>query len=407
MPSPFAVPSGCAPRGPEWTPSELERLAGRLAERGARALAAISLERRLEIWADTIAALLDPSSDERRRLLPKLLESSRLSPEGLCEALEVVLGGVSEAPARALAERARPAGDAGFDGVVLAGNVPGLAAQSLLPALLAGRPLLFKSASDEPQFAAAIVAALAAREPALGEAFAAVAFHGSDPDRLTAAFGPARRLIAYGGDEAVGELGRRFGDRLHAHGPKASVALVSADVEPLLVARKLARDIALFDQRGCLSVQAIYVEGEARGLLDALDWALALEHRRLPPGPIAPDAAGAVQQLRGEAALRGLATGELPLDAGTLIVETDVRFRPSPGLRTARIHPVKTLSEALAALEPWRGRLQGAALAGPAAWAVSAELEALGLSRLAQPGELQLADAGWRNGGIDPSGLFV
>lgn len=392
------------------TPDSLRRSAERLARDGGAALARLPVARRLAVWAETIEALLDPGSAERRRLLPRLLESSGLSAEGLCEALEVVLGGVREAPARALAaraaERAPESPVPGFDGVVLAGNLPALAVQSVLPALVAGRPLLLKSASNEPHFAPALLAALAEREPALAEAFAAVSFPGADIERLDAAFAGARRVVAYGGAAAVAELGARFGDRLLAHGPRASVALVSADVEPLLAARKLARDIALFDQRGCLSVQAIYVEGDPAPLLEALGWALAIEHRRLPPGAIVPATAAAVQQLRGEWALRGLAATELPLAVGTVLVEPELRFTPSPGARTVRLHPVERLDRALAALTPWRGRLQGAALAGAAAWKLTEPLSRLGLSRLAQPGELQLAEAGWQNGGIDPAKLF-
>jgi acyl-CoA reductase-like NAD-dependent aldehyde dehydrogenase len=84
-------------------------------------------------------------------------------------------------------------------GVVLAGNIPGLAVQSLLPALLLGRPLLLKSASAEPWFAPALVAALAAREPALGDAYAAVGFVGDDAAAMAAAFGEVDPLLAYGG----------------------------------------------------------------------------------------------------------------------------------------------------------------------------------------------------------------
>jgi hypothetical protein len=385
-------------------------IAQNLSRRGVEALAAVPPVRRIEAWIDAVDALLDPLSQERRELMPRLLESSRLSAEGLTEALDVVLGGLSGDGARELASRAeatttppRP----GYSGVILAGNVPGLAAQSLLPALVAGVPLLFKSASDEPHFAPAILAALARREPALADAFAAVTFSGAESEALVAAFGDAHRLLVYGGGEAIEALRARFGDRLVAQGPKASVALVGGGIDPLLVARKLARDIALFDQRGCLSVQAIYTSLDPSELAEALAWALALEQGRLPPGPIEPETASRVQQLRGEAALRGLEVAELPLAAGTVIVEPRPEFTPSPGLRTVRLHPVPGFAKAVEALAPWRDHLQGAALAGEEAWEQTAALEALGVSRIAPAGELQHADAGWRNGGIDPLELFA
>ncbi len=207
-----------------------------------------------------------------------------------------------------LAHRARALSGAAPDrlaGVVLAGNIPGLAVQSLLPALLLGRPLLLKSASAEPWFAPALVAALVAREPALADAYAAVAFTGDDAEAL------CRRLRERRSPARLRRRDRRSrasppasAPRLVAHGPKASVAFVGADVDSLATARGLARDIALFDQRGCLSVQAVYTEGDPDELADALAWALALESARLPHGPIDPAIAAAVQQLRAEAELR-------------------------------------------------------------------------------------------------------
>jgi hypothetical protein len=61
--------------------------------------------------------------------------------------------------------------------------------------------------------------------------------------------------------------------------------------------------------------------------------------------------------------------------------------------------------EVLAALAPWRDRLQGVALAGLGA-AEAARLRralgALGVSRFTAPGELQSPGARWQNGGVDP-----
>jgi hypothetical protein len=394
------------------TPAELAATAARLAARGRRALTALPLERRLDLWEETVAAFLEPGSPERSALLPRLLASSRLSPEGLTEGLELVLGGASGRAATEMARRAAALPAATRDtlaGVVLAGNIPGLAAQSLLPALLLGRPLLLKSASAEPWFAPAIVAALVAREPSLADAFAAVAFAGDDSAALAAAFDEVDPLLAYGGAPAVASLAARFGERLVAHGPKASVAFVGAGVDLVGTARGLARDIALFDQRGCLSVQAVYVEGDAEELAAALAWALELESARLPHGPIDAATAAAVQQLRATTDLqRGGSSARQPeLAVGTVLVESETFFRPVPGLRTVRVHGVSDLRDALPALEPWRGRLQGAALAGPSADALSDTLPLLGFSRLAAAGELQSADVSWANGGIDPLAVFT
>jgi hypothetical protein len=109
-----------------------------------------------------------------------------------------------------------------------------------------------------------------------------------------------------------------------------------------------------------------------------------------------------VQQLRAEAALRGLACWELAPAAGTVVVDSLPAFRPGPGLRSVRVQPLPNLAELPRHLAPWAGRLQGTALAGAAAWALEGALAALGVSRCASPGDLQSPDALWHNGGVHP-----
>jgi hypothetical protein len=390
-------------RSAAWSAAELGRLSDRLAERGGAALAGLSVEHRVEVWLASVAALLDPQSEERRELMPSLVDTSRLSPEGLSEALDVVVGGAGPTAAKELSARANRREVEGPAAVVLAANVPGLAVQTLLPALLLGRPLLLRSSSREPLFAAALVRALVRREPLLADAIAAVAWMGGDTELESAALGVCRRVVAYGGQASITALRERLGDRLVAHGPRASVAIVTGAIDPLAVARRLARDVALLDQRGCLSIQAVYVVGEAAELADALAYALAAEHRLLPPGPIEPSIAARVQQLRGEAELRNALIGTLDLEQGSVIVDDVARFRPVPGLRTVRVHPVDRLGSALAALAPWRGSLQGVAVAGDDATRSAPRLtRTLGLARCAPAGRLQHADAGWASGGVDP-----
>ena len=395
-----------------WSPGELGRLAAHLATAGAAALAGIDDAALLAAWSDTVEAFRDPSSAERQALDAPLAAAARLSPRGLAAGLEAVLGGVRRqhaAPllARAAALRAAarvPAGPPTAALAVLAGNLPGLAVQPLLPALALRRPLLLKSASDEPLFAPAFVKALRARLPAVGEGVAAVTWRGGAAtleDELLARVGT---VLAYGGREAVDSLSARAPGRVLDYGPKLSFAVVGAGVDAAAVAPAIARDVALFDQRGCLSVQAVFTAGldQARAIAASLAAALAETAAALPPGPLDPAAAAHVHQLRAEATMRGLATPQPPLAAGTVLLAPEPALTPSPGLRTVRVHPLASLAQLPAALAGWRGLLQGAALAGEDAWELAAELAAIGVSRLVPPGELQTPDAGWHNGGHDP-----
>lgn len=288
---------------------------------------------------------------------------------------------------------------------VLAGNLPGLAVQPLLPALALRRPLLLKSATAEPLFAAAFVTALSRRVPALGEGIAAVTWRGGDALLEAPVLAAAGRVLAYGDRTAIASLSCRAPGKVIELGPKLSLAVLAEDADLGESARGIARDVALFEQRGCLSVQAVFVAGEerARAFANHLAAALAEIAVTLPPGRVPPAQAALVQQLRGEAELRGSLEGGLPIAAGTVIVETPTApLVPSPGARTVRVYPLATLAELPVRLAGWRGLLQGAALAGSDARELGPALEALGVSRRTAPGELQSPDASWHNGGHDP-----
>jgi hypothetical protein len=388
-----------------WSAETLSRLVAALRE-GGETLRQIPAEDVLAAWGDTVATFLRQGSLERRALDPPLARLCGLSREGLRAGLEAVLGGVRREPAAALFARARHApeglAEAGPVLAVLASNLPGLAVQPLLPALALGRPVLLKSPSAEPLFAPAFLSALVRREPRLGAALAAATWEGGDAELEAPVLAGVGTVLAYGGRETLDDLERRAPGKVIGYGPKISLAVVGADVEPRQAAEGLARDIALFDQRGCLSVVAVYTAGDGETLGQALAEELFDLARRWPPGPLPRQALVAVQHLRLEAEMRGFWHSSLAPREGTVVVEPDLELRPSPGLRTVRVHPLADLSRLPGLLRGWKGRLQGAALAGEAAWSLEPGLRELGISRFAPPGELQSPDAAWHNGGIDP-----
>jgi hypothetical protein len=353
-------------------------------------LAALPKERLASVWAETIAELRGFEALRR-----KMAASLAFSPESLAAGLEVILDSVAGPDALALFE-APPSAAPGPLLIFLAATPPGLAAQALLPALALRRPALLKTSSAEPDFAPLLVELLAAREPILGEAYAVASWRGGDRSIEAPLLAAAGRVIAYGGGEAMADLASRC-PSFFGFGPKISLAIVGAEAG---VAQGLASDIALFDQRGCLSVQLVLTTGDAAMLGQELATALAEEAERLPPGPASPGALAEIRLLREEAALRGAWVAGLPLRQGTVIVELPgAPLLPSAGGRTVRICPLASLEDAIPLLRPWQGLLQGAALAGGAE-ILGPALTALGVTRIAPPGELQQASlAGWPNGG--------
>ncbi len=402
------------------------------------AFASLPEERLIAAWSATVEAFLDRGSPERRSLDPQLLQSSRLSPEGLEAGLAAVLGGVRETPFRTLLRAAgkrrerlvqepleplEPLGplepsEPGFVLAILAGNLPGLAVQPLAAAVALRRAALLKSPSAEPWFAPAFLAALARREAAFADAYAAAVWPGGDAHLEAPILQRAGRILAYGDQATLDNLARRAPGKLFGYGPKTSLAVIGAGAAGEIpgipgipeIAEGLARDIALFDQRGCLSIGAIYTTlpgRQAQDLAEVLAEALARLARHWPPGPAEPQVVAAVQQLRLSAELRGLRVFGSRAAEGTVIVEPEPRFVPSPGLRTVRIHPIDDLARIPDLLAPWTDRLQGAALAGADTDALRPQLAALGVSRFAPPGELQHPDASWHNGGVHPLDALI
>ena len=378
-------------------------IAQRLAA-AAPALRATSDDQLLAAWRDTLAAFLDPGSPERRALDPDLLQSTGLSPAGLDHGLRTIgTGMLSESAAGELA-RPHLQNEDEFSLVVLPAEPPGLILQSLLPALAARAPVLFKSSRAEPHFAPAFLAALGRRLPALLNAYAAATWTGGDPEVEAPLHASARLVVAYGGEETVTALQAAARRPIVTFGPKLSLGWVGPGADLQRAARGMAVDVATFDQRGCLSVHAVFVApAAASALATELARALAGLATELPPGRTDPAGRAGVRLAREDADLRGLTSYGNELDAGTVILENDVRISPSPGLRTIRVHPAADIPP----LEDWKGRFQGLAVAGDLPPALHEAFLEAGVSRFAPAGELQTTDAAWRNDGIDLAAEFA
>lgn len=411
----------------EWDRESAAATLDRLASAGRDALAGLRGEDLYAAWTAACSSWLGVS---RPRLAGLLAAGTRLSRAGLEAALELVFAGAAGPAARGLLlageDRSPPVPRSAL--VVLAGNVPGLALQPLLAALAVRCPLLIKSAADEPYFAPSFVRALVVAEPRLADAIAACRWPGGDLSIEDLVRERTGRIVVYGGDGAIeswalrsfppastGAHGERPGDpRVVAMGPATSIAIVAADgadwCSPALAAA-LARDVALLDQRGCLSLGTVLVigSGEAAGLLGAaLAAALADAAAELPPGRALPEELGRAQRLRLAALAAGLGVHALePIARGTVLVDPAAAIDQTVGLRSVCVIPVASAADALARVAAGPARVQGAALVGREARSLRGAFGRLGVSRVVGAGELQRVDASWANGGVEPLALFA
>jgi hypothetical protein len=423
---------------------ELQKVLGRLARAG-EGLAKLSTDEVVEVLGRVGARLLAPGDDLRERVLAELPATAGVSSAqaghvvegmardwtagGLRRLLDAefadpgVLEEFRPSPGRGgpgLRLRARPLGPAGRIGVhVCAGTVPGVSLTSLLRALLVRAPVLVKPGAGDVVLPLRFTQALgrvpgeAARR--LADALAVVWWPGGAGSTLeNEILAAAGHVVVYGSDETV----RALGARVPVHVPvvayphRVGVAVVG-EADVVASGRALARAVAAYDQRGCVSPQHAFVVGApaaAVAVAEATAAGLDALDRTLPPGPPVPEEAAAVQQVRGVAEMRAAGGEDVHLLRGpgtrwTVLVEPEPRFRPSCLARTIRITPVRGVEALQAALAPVAPHLQtvGTGGLGPDDEARIAELVArLGASRVAPLDDVAFPGAGWQHDGQGP-----
>jgi hypothetical protein len=371
----------------------------RLRERPAHAVRAA--------LADVLDAWSAPDSAWRKELAAALPEPTGFSAPVLAEGLAA---GLAPYTGRALLELVQAEGEAldGFDvtATVLAGAIPLPAFVAIAAPLALRSPVLVKPSLHDPVTVRLVARSLAERDALLG-ASVEVADVRRDDEAALDALCRAPCVAAMGSDAAIAAIAARVGpaQRFVGAGHRFSVSLVGPDAvrgESLAAAaRGLARDVALWDQLGCLSPISVYVADTEPGGADrvaaALAEALDAAEARWPRGRIGPSAAAAIAGERAEAEMRGADVRASSDTRWTVVREHDTALRTAPLHRFVRVHPAADVAGALGALRQDATHLAAVAIAGFGAGtqAVARALAALGASRVCAPGELQTPPLAW------------
>ncbi len=219
--------------------------------------------------------------------------------------------------------------------VVLASSVAVAPLRALaLPLLHGARSLRVKPSSRQPRLATLLVDALATH----------------DVDVALDDGSPADVVVAYGGDDTLTAMRDALpeGVAFYGYGHGYGASVVTAPSED--AARAVALDVALHDQRGCLSPRSVLVVGDARAFALSMHRALVELDGVLPRGPMeVGDAARALRWMGEQAAMAdALHRGE----GHAVSAWSEARLVPSPGARhvaVAGTPDVKVVREALAA----------------------------------------------------------
>ncbi len=300
---------------------------------------------------------------------------------------------------------------------IWAGNVPGLPLWSLVSGLLVKAGNVGKVSSAEPLFAGWFAELLAEIEPRLADCIAVLWWKGGDQAPERALFNRANVVLAYGGNDALEDIRTRVPvtTRYLPFGHKIGVGMVARAAldtqKASAAAHRAAYDIARYDQQGCYSPQAFFVE--RGGKISPREFAgyvaheLACFEQKFPRRELSLDEAGGVAAFRHaeEAKAASGPDREVMSDAAgawsVVYIDNAEDLAPSGLNRTVRIHAVDRLDDAVARIAPFKPFLQtvGIAAAPDELYRLGALLGQAGVTRICALGAMSAPEAGWHHDG--------
>lgn len=328
-------------------------------------------------------------------------------------------------PGRRPGSRERALGDPLLVQVV-SGSVPGVSATALLRGLLVRSATVVKPGRGDLLLPLLLAAGIREEHPGVARA---LMIHywpgggGASGEVQQAWLSEADRAVVYGGPDAVEAVRRGVGDGVPVvvYPHRLSLAMVGrerAGPGGSALLRSAARAVALFDGRGCVSPQVVFVE--EGGAWSPEEWAARLAEAlealgaELPPGDLSAGEAAAIQQMRGSAEMRQAAglgdrlwRGEGT--AWTVILDRGSGLRGSCPGRVVRVVGVEALDAVPRMLAPVGPLLQTAALeVGEERRETLAEgLARVGVSRITTLGAMPWPAPWWHHDGLPPLGALV
>jgi hypothetical protein len=357
-------------------------------------------------WLAEACARLSPRAAASAADLTRIAESAGLSLPMAQWALETTLAAYTADALTAWAEslplpnaRAVHARPGRLCVVILAGNVFTAAVRGVALPLLLGVPVLVKPSADDAAFVERLARALRESDAGLGESLQYVRFDSSDEALSGLLLAQGDAVVAYGSDSTLQTLRARLDARVgfvgHGHGLGAAFvgrAALQGEEAAREAARALAFDVAAYDQRGCMSPVAAWVQiGQPispASFSELVFEALAALSQTLPRGPLPLDVASAQLGFRGVGSLRGrLFEG----DGYAVSYEADGPLRVSPGYRNLQVLDVADETALAQRLAPLGVHLKclGVAGTGPAG-ALASALPARLAPRICALGRMQM-----------------
>jgi len=358
-----------------------------------------ALARAFELWRDRDYA-------RRRDAIAAIADSARYSVALLENSIDVLLKPFTDNALKAMA--ARISADNRNNkpktvGFIAAGNVAGAGIHEIAIALIAGARVLIKTASAEPIFFEEFACTLAEVDRVAGARIEVLNWGRERTDLTDELIAKCERVVAYGDDATIESLRNR--SNVIGFGSRVSAALIDASCIDG-AAELLARDVALFEQLGCLSLHQVFVvspdDHVARNLATNMSEALERLAVSMPPARIPIRDAAEIRGVRERARWRAISGEPIELFEGrglewTLVFEAEAdSFRVSPGFRTVHVSGLRDIAEFRDRIGKMSGRIEAIAVAGDDC---EIEARAMGIPYVCAPGEMQSPPLDWRHGG--------
>jgi len=301
--------------------------------------------------------------------------------------------------------------------LLLAGNTPLLSWSPLAACLLAGTAVFVKMSRDETLWTHLFADALAEVDPEVASLLHLDVWPGED-QRTVKLLHTVDVVIAYGGDTTIAALrsATPAGTPFFGYGHALGIGLVipeqcylSGIPDPfgLADAAGFARDVLIYNQGGCLSPHAIFVEGSPQDTAEVagvLSVEMAVQAEALAvPAVTDPGVARAVREARDLALFDGRTVAGDPALRWTVIAHHQPTvLEPPVGHGVVHVIPIADVARDLPTLlGPAQTRVTCVGVVGELPEETRAMLRSEGVSRLCPAGEMQTPPLDWPNGKRD------
>jgi hypothetical protein len=308
---------------------------------------------------------------------------------------------------------------------VAGGTLPNPTLLSMMLGLLVRSAQFVKCPTGATLIPRLLAHSIYAIDPKLGACIELGAWAGGNTALEDAVFSHATCVTATGSDETLAAVRSRLAGhvRFIGYGHRVSFSYVTAEMLSAFtlpkIISKAADDIASWDQLGCLSPHAIYVEtGGAiapERFAELLAAELAKRQTTHPRGELTFDEHSSIARRRDFYEVRAAHSAETRCwfspesTAWSVVFEADPEFHASSLNRFIHVRPVINLEQLFLAIDKLRGKVStvGLAAAGASAQKIANQLAEWGATRICPIGQMQNPPLRWRHDGQPALGELV